>query len=109
MWKNIVKRGRPQMTIRVGRIRLACWVTNAKNAHSEYVIIIVFPQQQWLHERTLMYRYTYIACLNLSVNIVYKSETFELYPPLQSSVLSRYIVCYEAVFLLIVSKTRAKE
>jgi hypothetical protein len=80
MWKNIVKWGRPQM--RIWRIRFAYWVTKATDAHSEYVIIIVFPQQQWLHERALIFPYTYIACLNLSVNTVYKSETCELYLPL---------------------------
>ena len=49
MWKNIVERGRPQMTIQ--RMRIACWVTEATNTHSEYVKIIAFPLQQWLHER----------------------------------------------------------
>ena len=43
MWKNNVKRGRPQITM--GRRRIACWITKAADANSEYVIIIVFPQQ----------------------------------------------------------------
>jgi len=30
---------------------------------SEYVILIAFPLQQWLHERSAMLRYTYTACL----------------------------------------------
>ena len=34
-----------------------------KYTHSEYVILIVFPLQQWLQERSLMLRYEYIACL----------------------------------------------
>jgi hypothetical protein len=54
MWKNIVERGRPQMTI--WRIRLSCWIPKAKNTHSEYVIFIVFPLQQWLHEHTSVLR-----------------------------------------------------
>ena len=29
--------------------------------HSEYVILIDFPLQQWLRERALVLRYTYIA------------------------------------------------
>jgi len=33
------------------------------NTHSECVILIAFPLQQWLHDRALMLRYTYIACL----------------------------------------------
>ena len=61
MWRNIVKPDRPQMTI--WRIRIACWITKATNTHSEYVILIAFPQQQWLHERASMLRYTYIACI----------------------------------------------
>jgi len=28
---------------------IACWTTKATDMHSEYVILIVFPQQQWLH------------------------------------------------------------
>jgi len=35
MWKNIVKRGRPQMTIR--RMRIACWITKATNTHTQVV------------------------------------------------------------------------
>jgi len=43
MWKNIVERGRPQLTI--WRMRIACWVPKATNTHSEYVIFIAFPLQ----------------------------------------------------------------
>ena len=41
MWKNIVERGRPQMTI--WRVRILCWLPKATNQHTEYVILIVFP------------------------------------------------------------------
>jgi hypothetical protein len=34
-----------------------------KYSHSGCVILVAFPQQQWLHERASMLRYTYIACL----------------------------------------------
>jgi hypothetical protein len=61
MWKNIVEADRPQMTI--WRMRIACWITKATDTHSEYVILITFPRQQWLHERASMSRYTYNACL----------------------------------------------
>ena len=61
MWKDIVVPGRPQMTIL--RMRIACWIPKTTNKHSEYVILIAFPLQQWLSEGTAMLRYTYIACL----------------------------------------------
>jgi hypothetical protein len=28
---------------------IACWMTKATITQSEYVIIIAFPQQKWLH------------------------------------------------------------
>jgi hypothetical protein len=39
MWKNIVERGRLQLTI--WRMHISCWLTKATNTHSEYVILIV--------------------------------------------------------------------
>ena len=36
MWKNIVERGRPQMTAR--RKRIAYWIPKATNTDSEYVM-----------------------------------------------------------------------
>ena len=59
--KNIVERGRPQMT--VWRVRIACWIPKATDTHLEYVILIVFQLQQWLHERASTLRYAYIARL----------------------------------------------
>jgi hypothetical protein len=38
----------------------------ASNTHSEYVILIAFPLQQWLHKRGSVLRYTYIVCLVLN-------------------------------------------
>jgi hypothetical protein len=60
MWKNTVETVRPQMT---WRISIACWIPKATNTHSQYVILTAFQLQQWLHERTSMLRYIYIACL----------------------------------------------
>ena len=56
MWENTVDPGRQQMT--VWRMRIACWVTKSTNSPSEYVIIIAFPLQQLLGERTSILRYT---------------------------------------------------
>ena len=38
----------------IWRMRIACWITRATNPHSEYVILIAFPLQQWLSERASM-------------------------------------------------------
>ena len=46
----------------VWRMRIA-WIPKATDTRSEYVILVAVPQQQWLHERALMLRYTYLACL----------------------------------------------
>jgi hypothetical protein len=54
MWKNIIERDRPQIT--VWRVPIACWTTKSIDTYSEYVILIAFPQQQWLHERASMLR-----------------------------------------------------
>jgi len=44
------------------RLRIAFWVTKAKNKHSEYVILIAFSLQQWFHEQASMLHCTYIDC-----------------------------------------------
>jgi hypothetical protein len=59
MWKNIVEPGRPQMTI--WHMRVACWIPKATNTHSEYVILIDFPLQEWLHKQTWMLCFMYTA------------------------------------------------
>ena len=38
-------------------------LAKATNPHSEYVIIIPFPMQQWLREPDSLLRYTYAAYL----------------------------------------------
>jgi len=63
MLKNIVVRGKPQMT--KWRIRISCWIPKATktHTHSGCIIFIAFPLQQWLHERASLLIYTYIAWL----------------------------------------------
>jgi len=41
------------------RMRIACWLTNATEKHSEFVIFIAFSQQQWLLERASKLRCMY--------------------------------------------------
>jgi hypothetical protein len=49
------------------RTRCSGWITKATNTHSECVIFIAFPLQQWLRERDSMLRYIDIAYLVRSV------------------------------------------
>jgi len=70
MWKNTVDPDSPHVTI--WRMRIAYWITMSTNTHSEDVIFIVFPQQQWLQERAPILRYTYSAT---SVLNFFNSET----------------------------------
>ena len=73
MWNNIVEPNRPQTT--VWRMRIAFWITKATNTHSQYVILIAVPLQQWLHERASVLRYTYIVCLVCVWYIVARMQT----------------------------------
>jgi hypothetical protein len=57
MRKNSAGPDRPKI---IRRMHVACWINMAANTHSEYVILIAFPLQQWLHEHTSMLRYTYL-------------------------------------------------
>jgi hypothetical protein len=60
---NIVEQGRLQMITQ--RKRIACWITRATNRQSGFVIRIVFPLQEYSHERASKLRYTYIASLDI--------------------------------------------
>jgi hypothetical protein len=64
MWKNVVERGRPRMTI--WRMRIACWIPKATDIHLEYVILIAFPLQQWLHGRLIVM--LFVHCLSNHVD-----------------------------------------
>ena len=55
MWENMVDWGRSQMT--TWHIHIACHIPNATNAHSECVMLITFPLQQWLHKPASILRH----------------------------------------------------
>jgi len=58
----------------IWRICFTCWMLKAADTHSKYVILLPFPQQQWLHERVWMLRYMYIACIvGLCIRQVFKN------------------------------------
>ena len=77
MWKNVIERGRPQMTI--WRVRFPAWIPKATNTHSEYVILTGFLLQQWLRERDWMLCYTYIACLVIYLCSLFVTELLSRY------------------------------
>jgi hypothetical protein len=58
--EKVVQPHRPQTTIWLKRIS-----RGVPNTHSEYVILIAFTLQQWLHERASVLHYTYIVSLNI--------------------------------------------
>jgi len=54
----------------IQRRRIAFWITKATDTHSEYVILIAYPRQQWLREESsmlLLYLHCRSCCLLKSV------------------------------------------
>jgi hypothetical protein len=47
----------------IRHVRFLCWITKARNANSEYVMLVAFPRQQLLRERASVLCYMYITCL----------------------------------------------
>jgi len=43
-------------------MHFACWLTKATDTHSEYLIVIAVPLQEWLHEGTSILRYIFDIC-----------------------------------------------
>jgi hypothetical protein len=67
----------PQVTM--WRTSIACWIHKATNTHSEYVILIVFPWKQCLHERNSTLRYTYEYIVGLVLEPRFKSTKDEMF------------------------------
>ena len=91
----------PDSTGHYRGMRIACWLPKAKNTHSQYVIRIGFPLQQWLHERSTMLRYTHIACpvplarTHLRFTSVFDSfpvKPYAFLPPMLVKILFRCLV-----------------
>jgi hypothetical protein len=52
----MVESDRPRMSIILRRMYVTFWITKATDTHSECVILISFPWQQWLNECGSMLR-----------------------------------------------------
>ena len=66
LWDNVEKYGirwQAKGDNIIQGMRFACWTTKVTDAHLECVILIVFPRQHRLRERTSLFRYSYIAGL----------------------------------------------
>ena len=76
LWDNVEKYGRTGQATDdniILRMCFVCWITKATNTHSEYVVPIAFPLQQWFHERAPLLRYTYIVCPFLFLCVIFLS------------------------------------
>jgi len=51
-------------------MRFACWIHKATDKHSEYVIHIAFPLQQWLYEGASILRHTQMASVFVKCDLV---------------------------------------
>ena len=58
----------------IWRMRIASWILNTTNTHSQYVILVAFPLQKWLHERASILRYTYLPALIQPYGIIFKGR-----------------------------------
>jgi len=61
LWDNVEECSRAGQSTDdsiIRHTRFACWMPKTTNTHSEYVILITFPQQKWLHKWASMVRYT---------------------------------------------------
>jgi hypothetical protein len=70
LWDNVQKCCKAGQATDDNMAHAHCMLAKAKNTHSEYVILIDIPLQQWLQERASMLRHMYTACLVASQNIV---------------------------------------
>ena len=86
LWDNAFKNTATDNNI-IWRTRFACWITKATNTHSEYVTLITFPRQIWLHESASRLR-LYVRCLSCIVR--YYTCTYVIFTIYYSS-------CYQSV------------
>jgi hypothetical protein len=83
-------------------MRIACWIPKATNTHLQYVMIIAFLPEQWLHEHFSTLRHTYIACpvlLTRTLLLLFSPESdsseithYAFLTPLLVKILFRWLV-----------------
>ena len=93
LWDNVEKYGRDRQVLNdniIWRMRFACWVTKARETHSEYVTLTALPRQQWLRERVSMLQCTYIPVF-LVIRIWTRLKHKELRSSIETAVLLLYV------------------
>jgi len=75
MWKKILK-SHTSLKWQIWRMRIAWWTRKATNTHSECVILIAFPIQQRLHERTSVLRCKLFVFCFLESRGIHKWTTY---------------------------------
>ena len=78
IWINIVEPYRLQMPL--WGTCIACLIPKATDTHSEYVIHIAFPLQQWLDDHVRMLRYMHIASLVIGLQTMYITAIWKVKP-----------------------------
>ena len=73
MWKKFGKAGQATDDNITRRMRFACWIIKATDAHLEYITLIAFLLQQWLSESPSMLPHIYIVCL-VQYTLIYAKE-----------------------------------
>jgi hypothetical protein len=117
LWDNVEKCcrvGQAADDNKIQRMRFACWIPKATNTHThtQYVILIAFPLQQWLQERASMLRYTYsyvqwLFCIFLFLRretflvivipgLFWQLDPAMLLPPFVFCPLPRTVTCFLA-------------
>ena len=106
LWHNFGKKkngrvGQATDDILIRSMRFASWISKAKNTHSECVILINFPRQQWSHGRASMLRYTDIACLCRLVftMTVFRTTCSAVCGKMSSFLMLQQIVLYALLLL----------
>jgi hypothetical protein len=79
MWRNMVEPDKSRQNI-IRRMRRACWISEATNIYSEYIVLIAFSQQQWLPLLLLLYLY----CIFPKSRTEHLNYSFDCFEPSKS-------------------------
>jgi hypothetical protein len=76
MWKNILERGRQQMTI--WRMRIACWIPKATNTHIQVFLNNYRFSTETMVARTRLNVMLYVHCLSCQKKLSLKDISAEI-------------------------------